>query len=193
MSNEHSIGVRKVATLEVPRVGQVEPGPDPSLPWQVVDARGIEARRRRPGSPEPGSVNQPTGKRYLGSGYAPATINHNLAVVGGFYRRAHLSAGGGHGRLRKAGEHPGPREPGRAGPPAAGRAPKTPTNARCDARRPTSCWAGWSAGRRRPGSSAGSPAAASRWAPPGSLHRRRPCRPAPRSPPRSRAGRWSWA
>jgi integrase len=44
-----------------------------------------KARRRRAGAPAPGSVNQRTGKRYPGSGYAPATINHNLAVVSAFY------------------------------------------------------------------------------------------------------------
>jgi len=43
------------------------------------------ARRRRSGAPAPGSINRRTGKRYLGAGYAPATINHNLAVVSGFY------------------------------------------------------------------------------------------------------------
>jgi integrase len=148
MSSEQSIGVTgEVARRKVQRVGRVESGPDPSLPWQVLDERGIEVaevsgylrdliardfspaslksyaqallrwlrflwavdvawdragqtqvrefvlwmrmatktRWRRPGTPEPGSVNQRTGKRYPGSGYAPATINHNLAVVSGFY------------------------------------------------------------------------------------------------------------
>jgi len=42
-------------------------------------------RRHRPGGPVPGSVNPRTGKRYLGEGFAPATINHNLAVVRSFY------------------------------------------------------------------------------------------------------------
>lgn len=42
-------------------------------------------RTRRAGAPEPGSVNARTGKRYLATTFAPATINHNLAVVGGFY------------------------------------------------------------------------------------------------------------
>ncbi len=42
-------------------------------------------RPRRAGSPEPGSVNARTGKRYLAAKFAPATINHNLAVVGRFY------------------------------------------------------------------------------------------------------------
>ena len=42
-------------------------------------------RRRRPGSPEPGSVNARTGKPEPGGGYAPATIAHVLAVIAGFY------------------------------------------------------------------------------------------------------------
>ncbi|GGN23676.1 integrase [Lentzea pudingi] len=42
-------------------------------------------RTRRADSPEPGSVNARTGKRYLTAQFAPATINHNLAVVSGFY------------------------------------------------------------------------------------------------------------
>ncbi|WP_280300283.1 tyrosine-type recombinase/integrase [Nocardia abscessus] len=42
-------------------------------------------RSRRPESPEPGSVNPRTGKRLLTAKYAPATINHNLAVISGFY------------------------------------------------------------------------------------------------------------
>jgi integrase len=45
----------------------------------------VKDRPRRPGSPAPGSVNRRTGKRYLGAGFAPATIDHNLAVVSGFY------------------------------------------------------------------------------------------------------------
>jgi integrase len=182
MSNQHSIGVREVATLEVPRVGRVEPRPDPSLPWQVLDAHGIEVaevsgylrdltasdfssasiksyaqallrwlrflwavevawdragqaqvrdfvlwmrtatktHRRRPGGPEPASVNQRTGKRYPGSGYAPATINHNLAVVSGFYgyqldrgrgplRNPVPQRAGPHGR--RPGAHHNPLEP----------------------------------------------------------------------------------
>ncbi len=42
--------------------------------------------RTRPGSPPAGSVNPRTGKPSLAAGYAPATINHRLAVVGGFYQ-----------------------------------------------------------------------------------------------------------
>lgn len=42
----------------------------------------------------PGSVNAKTGKRYLGDGYAPTTINHNLSVVREFYT-FHLDAGRG--------------------------------------------------------------------------------------------------
>ncbi len=42
-------------------------------------------RRRRPGSPQPGSVNVRTGKPEPGAGYAPATIAHVLTVVSGFY------------------------------------------------------------------------------------------------------------
>lgn len=47
-----------------------------------------QARKHRPtepATPVPGSVNVKTGKRYLGDGYAPRTINHNLAVVREFY------------------------------------------------------------------------------------------------------------
>ncbi|MEU5214455.1 hypothetical protein [Streptomyces sp. NPDC020742] len=32
-----------------------------------------------------GRQPRPTGKRYLKAGYAPATINHTLTVVGSFY------------------------------------------------------------------------------------------------------------
>ncbi len=149
MTKEESVpAARDVAALEVPRVGRVQPGPDRSLPWRVVDEHGGEAlevsdylrqvtasdfspasvksyarallrwlrflqaiqvdwdragrvevrdfvlwlrttakpaRRRQPGAPAPGSVNRRTGKHYLGVGYAPATINHNLAVVSAFY------------------------------------------------------------------------------------------------------------
>lgn len=149
MFREQSVpAAREVAALRVARVGRVRPGPDPSLPWQVVDKHGGEvgevsdylrhitaddfspasvksyaqallrwlrflraievawdradrvevrdfvlwlrtaakpARRRRPGAPAPGGVNRRTGKRYLGAGFAPATINHNLAVVSAFY------------------------------------------------------------------------------------------------------------
>src|SRR5262249_20315059 len=41
-----------------------------------------------------GSVNARTGKRYLGGTFAPATINHNLAVVSVFYDH-HLGQGTG--------------------------------------------------------------------------------------------------
>ena len=37
--------------------------------------------RRRPDAPTPGSVNARTGKPYLGAEYAPATINHAVAVL----------------------------------------------------------------------------------------------------------------
>ena len=56
-----------------------------------------QARKHRPTEPTmhvPGSVNTKTGKRYLGDGYAPRTINHNLAVVHEFYA-FHLEAGRG--------------------------------------------------------------------------------------------------
>lgn len=42
-------------------------------------------QRRRSSSTASGSVNRRTGKRVLGSGYAPATINHALSVVSSFY------------------------------------------------------------------------------------------------------------
>jgi integrase len=149
MTKKKSVpAARDVAALQVRGVGRVQPGPDPSLPWRVLDEYGSEvpavseylrditacdfshasvksytrallrwlrflravevdweragqvevrdfvlwlrttakpARRRRPGAPAAGSVNRRTGKRYLGAGYAPATINHNLAVVSAFY------------------------------------------------------------------------------------------------------------
>ncbi|MEH0586830.1 tyrosine-type recombinase/integrase [Streptomyces sp. B21-106] len=44
-----------------------------------------QRRRTRPDTPQPGSVNPRTGKRYLKAGYAPATINHALTVVASFY------------------------------------------------------------------------------------------------------------
>ncbi|MFF8601910.1 tyrosine-type recombinase/integrase [Streptomyces sp. NPDC015232] len=44
-----------------------------------------QRRRTRPDAPQPGSINPRTGKRYLKAGYAPATINHALTVVGSFY------------------------------------------------------------------------------------------------------------
>ncbi len=46
---------------------------------------GNPQRSRRPGSPQPGSVNVRTGKPEPGAGYAPATIAHVLTVVSGFY------------------------------------------------------------------------------------------------------------
>ncbi|GEM29116.1 integrase [Nocardia neocaledoniensis NBRC 108232] len=52
-------------------------------------------RRRSPMSiSEPGSVNLKTGKPVLSPGYAPATINHALTVVYGFYEH-HLFYGRG--------------------------------------------------------------------------------------------------
>ncbi|WP_370651634.1 tyrosine-type recombinase/integrase [Frankia sp. Cj3] len=42
-------------------------------------------RRRRADASPPGSVNLKTGKPSLRAGYAPRTINHALAVIGGFY------------------------------------------------------------------------------------------------------------
>lgn len=41
--------------------------------------------RRRPGAPAPGEVNARTGKPSLQAGYAPATINHAVAVLAAFY------------------------------------------------------------------------------------------------------------
>lgn len=41
--------------------------------------------RRQPSSAPAGSVNLRTGKRSLRQGYAPATINHALSVLGSFY------------------------------------------------------------------------------------------------------------
>jgi len=50
------------------------------------EARNPQRVRRRNGSSAPpGSVNLKTGKPSLREGYAPATINHNLTVVSGFY------------------------------------------------------------------------------------------------------------
>ncbi len=37
------------------------------------------------GRPATGSVNLRTGKPYLDGGHAPASINHRLAVLSGFY------------------------------------------------------------------------------------------------------------
>ncbi len=55
---------------------------------------GNPQRTRRPGSPQPGSVNVRTGKPEPGAGYAPATIAHVLTVVSGFYD-FHMHFGGG--------------------------------------------------------------------------------------------------
>ncbi len=43
------------------------------------------SQRRRRDAPPPGSINPRTGKRYLAAGYAPTTINHQLAVLAAFY------------------------------------------------------------------------------------------------------------
>lgn len=48
--------------------------------------------RRRSDAPAAGSVNARTGKQYLREGYAPATINHALAVLAAFYSY-HLEIG----------------------------------------------------------------------------------------------------
>ena len=48
-------------------------------------ARNPQRERRQPGSAPAGSVNLKTGKPSLRAGYAPATINHALTVVHGFY------------------------------------------------------------------------------------------------------------
>lgn len=53
-----------------------------------------QRERRQAGTPAPGSVNARTGKPYLGEGYAPRTINHQLAVLRRFYE-FHLAAGRG--------------------------------------------------------------------------------------------------
>lgn len=50
--------------------------------------------RRRPDAPTPGSLNARTGKPYLKSGYAPATINHAVSVLAAFYDH-HLQTGQG--------------------------------------------------------------------------------------------------
>ncbi|MER7450408.1 integrase [Nocardia beijingensis] len=44
-----------------------------------------QRRRRRGGGSVAGSVNARTGKKSLGAGYAPRTINHCLSVVWGMY------------------------------------------------------------------------------------------------------------
>jgi integrase len=49
-------------------------------------AKANPQRRHRPDRPPAGSVNQRTGKPSLREGYAPATINHRLSVVAGFYQ-----------------------------------------------------------------------------------------------------------
>ncbi len=53
-----------------------------------------QRRRRRPDAPAPGSINPRTGKRYLAVGYAPATINHELAVLAAFYEFHHAMGRG---------------------------------------------------------------------------------------------------
>jgi integrase/recombinase XerC len=50
--------------------------------------------RRRGGTAAAGSVNRRTGKACLSAGYAPATINHAVSVIAGFYDM-HLSTGQG--------------------------------------------------------------------------------------------------
>lgn len=47
-------------------------------------------RRHRPDRPPAGSYNAKTGKSVLAQGYKPATINHHLSVIHGFY--SHLLA-----------------------------------------------------------------------------------------------------
>ncbi|WP_406136830.1 tyrosine-type recombinase/integrase [Streptomyces sp. NBC_01089] len=50
--------------------------------------------RHRPDAPAPGPLNARTGKPYLKSGYAPATINHAVSVLAAFYDH-HLQTGQG--------------------------------------------------------------------------------------------------
>jgi integrase len=57
-------------------------------------ATNPQRRRSDPRAPAPGSVNARTGKPHLAHGYAPATINHALSVVAGFYD-FHLGPGRG--------------------------------------------------------------------------------------------------
>lgn len=57
-------------------------------------AANPQRRRTDPQAPAPGSVNARTGKPHLAEGYAPATINHALSVVAGFYD-FHLGQGRG--------------------------------------------------------------------------------------------------
>jgi len=52
--------------------------------WLRV-ARNPQRERKRAGATPAGSVNLKTGKPSLRAGYAPATINHALTVVHGFY------------------------------------------------------------------------------------------------------------
>jgi integrase len=55
------------------------------LVWWLRTAPNPQRLRRRADAPAPGTLNRRTGKRYLGAGYAPATINHQLAVLASFY------------------------------------------------------------------------------------------------------------
>ena len=52
--------------------------------WLRTSPNPARDRRRRD-APPPGSVNARTGKPYLRTGYAPATINHAVAVLAAFY------------------------------------------------------------------------------------------------------------
>lgn len=52
--------------------------------WLRTSPNPARDRQRRD-APPPGSVNARTGKPYLGAGYAPATINHAVAVLAAFY------------------------------------------------------------------------------------------------------------
>ena len=52
--------------------------------WLRV-ARNPQRARARAGAAPAGSVNLKTGKPSLRAGYAPATINHALTVLHGFY------------------------------------------------------------------------------------------------------------
>lgn len=89
----------------------------------VLRLRSAENPQRRgvAGGPAAGSTNPRTGKRYRRPGYAPATINHRLAVLSGFYEFwLHSDAGvavnpvptGGTGGSRR-GQHHNPMEPWR--------------------------------------------------------------------------------
>jgi site-specific recombinase XerD len=53
-----------------------------------------QRERNQAGAPAPGSLNAKTGKPYLSEGYAPRTINHQLAVLHRFYE-FHLAASRG--------------------------------------------------------------------------------------------------